>query len=81
MASSFQFLLSMGKVGPVVCVGFFLGVICACILVGGGKLLLLLFFFFLSVGQVSVRWLVLVFLLVYCLLMIMFMFLFFLLFG
>ena len=46
MASSFQFLLSMGKVGPVVCVGFFLGVICACILVGGGKLLLLLFFFF-----------------------------------
>ena len=30
----------MDKVGPLVCVGFVLGVTCACVLVGGGELLL-----------------------------------------
>ena len=36
----------MGKVGPVVYVGFMLDVICACVLVGGSE-----FFFFFSDGQ------------------------------
>ena len=37
----------MGKVGPVVYVGFMLDVTCACILVGGSEF----FFFFFSDGQ------------------------------
>ena len=64
----------MDKVGPLVCVGFVLGVTCACVLVGGGELLLCFVLFSPSEGQGCVGW-------SSCLLMIGFVFLFCLLFG